>query len=64
MKSMKQLYPKKCDLLVWELSSAAHKLLRMTPELKEYYPELIPFLEIIVTNYPAIQESHVKKDQK
>lgn len=60
---MKQFYPKQCDILVWDMAGVAHKLLRMPEEVNHLYPELVPFLEILATTYPALQETtYVKKE--
>jgi hypothetical protein len=49
--------PAYCDILVWDLTSVAHKLLVMNEQVKSQYPELIPFLEHLVKTYPATVKS-------
>lgn len=45
----------KVDELVWQLAGVAHKALKKEKELKNYYPELAPFIEYIVKHYPALE---------
>jgi hypothetical protein len=45
----------KVDELIWTMTSIAHDAIEHKKDLKELYPELIPFLEHIVLTYPALQ---------
>ncbi len=43
------------DELVWQMASIAHQLIESGSALDEYYPELKPFLDYLVTHYPALK---------
>jgi len=46
----------KIDELVWKMVGVAHEIIGMDKELKKYYPEMIFFLNYLVSKYPALKE--------
>ncbi len=45
----------KADELVWRMAGVAHDLIDMQDEVGELYPELVPFLQYLVRNYPGLK---------
>ena len=43
----------RADELVWQMAGIAHALIDMESELEVCYPELVPFLNYLVRNYPS-----------
>ncbi len=45
----------KADELVWQMAGVAHELIDMEDEIGALYPELVPFLQYLVRNYPGLK---------
>ena len=45
----------RADELVWQMAGIANSLIDMEDELEKFYPELIPFLQFMVRNYPNMK---------
>ena len=48
----------RADYLVWDMARVAHKMMgEGFFEMCQEYPELIPFVQFLVENYPALGDN-------